>query len=76
MAKKANGILVCIRNSIANRTKEVIIPLYLDLTRPYLKYCDYFWAPHYKKDTEALERAQKRATKLLKFWNTNLKRSS
>ncbi|KAK4824764.1 hypothetical protein QYF61_018498 [Mycteria americana] len=49
VAKKANGILACIKNSVASRTREVIVPLYLAL-----------------RDTEVLERVQRRATKLVK----------
>uniref|UniRef100_K7EWK0 Reverse transcriptase domain-containing protein n=1 Tax=Pelodiscus sinensis TaxID=13735 RepID=K7EWK0_PELSI len=55
VAKKANGKLGCIKRSIASRSRDVIIPLYLALVRPHLEYCFQLWTPPLQKGCGRIE---------------------
>ena len=65
VVKKAYGMLAFISRGIEFKNWQVMLTLYRTLVRPHLEYSVQFWLPHYQKDVEALERVQKRFTRML-----------
>ncbi|KAJ7418129.1 hypothetical protein BTVI_30536 [Pitangus sulphuratus] len=64
-SKKASGILGCIRNIIASRLREEILPLQSALVRLHMECCVQFWASQFKRDMELLDWVQWRAIEMI-----------
>ncbi|PKU47846.1 hypothetical protein llap_1826 [Limosa lapponica baueri] len=64
VAKKANGLLGCIKKSVASRLREVVLLFYSALVRRHLEYCVQFCLLE-QKNMELLERVQQSVTKMI-----------
>jgi len=62
---KAYMTLGLIKHNFKYLTIPTFILLYNSMVRSDLGYCSSVWAPYRKGDIEALEKVQKRATKIL-----------
>jgi len=51
---------------VTSRDREVVVPLYSEIVRPHMQYCIQVWGPQYGKGVELLERAQRRAMKMIR----------
>ena len=63
---KANKMLGMINRTCTNECdQKTLIILYKSLVRPQLEYASQVWSPYTKEKITALERVQRRATKLI-----------
>ena len=65
VVKKANMKLGLIKKSFASLDETTLPLLYSSLVRSQLEYGNVIWGPHYKTDSIAVEKVQRRATKLI-----------
>jgi len=63
---KASIALITLRKTFRNWTPSIFKGLYTAFIRPHLEYAASAWSPHLKKDIQALENVQRRATKRVK----------
>ena len=57
-------MLGLIKRNFKYLTTESFTLLYKNMVRSQLDYCSSVWSPYRKGDTEALEKVQKKATKI------------
>ena len=63
--KKCFSLLGLISRNFKDLTKDSFILIYKALVRSRLEFAVSVWSPWKKKDIEAIERVQKRATKMI-----------
>ena len=63
--KKANGVLGMMKKSCSAFDDTNLPILYKTRVRPHLEYGNVVWGPHYKEGIKAIEKIQRRATKMV-----------
>ena len=62
---KAYSMLGIIKRNLIHMDPRTFILLYKALVRRHVEYANSVWSPYKKGDIEAIEKVQKRATKLV-----------
>ena len=63
--KMANKILGTINRIYDDKSKDNIVNLYKSLVHPHLEYAIQAWRPYKQKHIDALEKVQRRATRMI-----------
>ena len=61
----ANAVLGLVKKSFALLDDRTLPLLYKSLVRPHLEYGNVVWGPFFKGDILAIEKVQRRATKMV-----------
>ena len=61
---KANKVLGLLKRTIGGKNKEIFSMLYKSLVRPILEYASPVWSPYLVKDILAIEKIQRRASRI------------
>ena len=61
---KANKVLGLLKRTVGSKNKEIFSMLYKSLVRPILEYACPVWSPHLVKDILAIEKVQRRASRI------------
>ena len=64
--KKANRVLGVLQRSLSSCSESVKERAYVGLVRPTAEYASAAWSPHTKKDTNNIERIQRRAARFVR----------
>ena len=67
IVSKANRLLGLTRKSFENISIQTLPMLYKSLVRPTLEYGNPIWGPEYVLDQQAVERVQRRATRMIQL---------
>ena len=62
---KASQMIGLIKGTFSYLNKDTFLKLYKAMVRPHLEYGNVIWYPRLKRQSIAIERVQRRATKLL-----------
>lgn len=60
-------MLGIIRNCTGNRDAIIVMPLYKSIMWPHLEYCVLSWSTQLKKDIVELDKAQRRAKRIVQL---------
>ena len=63
---KANQMIGLIKRTFISPDKDTFVKLYKALVRPHLEYGNIIWHPTLKRQSAAIEKSQKRATRLVR----------